>query len=99
MKYQKLTGIILKKQNNKEADQIITIWTKEFGKIRCLAKSIRLPKSKLNSSMQDLSLVEFEVTGKHLPVLISSVTIKLDNLTNYLCNISPEKSSLLQKIF
>lgn len=76
MRYKKLTGIILKKQNYKEADQIITLWTKEAGKIRVLARSIRLNKSKLAYSLQDLSLVEIEiVNGKFLPVLIGAKVI------------------------
>lgn len=73
MRYKKLTGIILKKQNYREADQIVTIWTKELGKVRVLARSSRLPKSKLNYSLQDLSLVDIEATGsKHLPTLINA---------------------------
>jgi len=64
MKYKKLTGVILKKQNYKEADQIITLWTREVGKVRIMAKSLRLPKSKLCSSMQDLSLVEIDLAGR-----------------------------------
>lgn len=73
MKYKKLTGIILKKQNYKEADQILTIWTKEAGKIRVLAKAIRLPKSKLVYNLNELALVDFEIVGhKNLPTVISA---------------------------
>lgn len=77
MKYKKLTGIILKKQNYKEADQIVTVWTKELGKVRVLARSLRLSKSKLAYNFQDLSLVELEITGsKNLPTLINTKTVK-----------------------
>ena len=76
MRYQKLTGIILKKQNLREADQIVTLWTHELGKVRVLCKSIRSAKSKLSYAMQDLSLVEINISGRHLPVLISSRQIK-----------------------
>ncbi len=72
MRYTKLEGIILKKQNYKEADQILTLWTKEAGKIRCLVKGIRLAKSKLSYSLLDLSLVAVEITGRHFPTLISA---------------------------
>lgn len=76
-KYRKLTGIILKKQNYREADQIITVWTHEAGKIRILARSLKLSQSKLSYQMQDLSLVAVEVVGhKHLPTLISAQTIQ-----------------------
>ncbi len=76
MRYKKLTGIILKKQNYKEADQILTLWTKDAGKVRVLAKSIRLPKSKLAYAVADLCLVEIDVVGGNLPVLISAKPIK-----------------------
>ncbi len=72
MKYKKLTGVILKKQNYREADQIISLWTKETGKIRIMAKSLRLAKSKLAYNLSDLTLVEVEVVGRNsLPTVIS----------------------------
>src|SRR6185436_20401217 len=76
MKYKKLTGIILKKTNYKEADQILTVWTRQAGKIRVLAKSIRMPKSKLAYSVQDLGLAEIEVVGTGLPVLIGAKSVR-----------------------
>lgn len=77
MKYKKLTGIILKKQNYKEADQIITLWTREAGKVRILARSIRLPKAKLSYSVQDLSLVEVDLAGRgNMMTLIGSKIVK-----------------------
>jgi DNA repair protein RecO (recombination protein O) len=76
MKYKKLTGIVLKKQNYKEADQILTVWTREEGKIRCLAKALRLPKSKLAHAVADLGLSEVHLAGNHLPVLIGARPIR-----------------------
>lgn len=76
MKYKKLTGIILKKQNYREADQIVSIWTEEAGKIRCLAKSLRKPTSKLAFCMSDLSEVEINLAGNQLPTLIGARVIR-----------------------
>lgn len=76
MRYQKLNGVILKKQNLREADQIVTLWTRELGKVRVLCKSMRLAKSKLSYAMQDMSLVEINVSGRHLSVLISARCVK-----------------------
>ncbi|MBX4205313.1 MAG: DNA repair protein RecO [Candidatus Doudnabacteria bacterium] len=75
MKYNKAQGIVLKKTNYKETDQIVTIWSYEFGKMRVLARGLRLPKSKLAGSLQDLSLVNFEVTGRW-PTIISAGTVR-----------------------
>jgi DNA repair protein RecO len=75
MTYKKAQGIILKKQNYKETDQILTIWTYELGKIRAIARGLRASKSKLAYNLQDLSLINFEITGK-MPVIISAQTVK-----------------------
>jgi len=86
MKYKKLTGVILKKQNYREADQIVTLWTKQNGKIRVLAKGVRRPASKLNFCLANLGICEVEVAGNHnLPTLIGIKSIRqfsslLDNL-------------------
>jgi DNA repair protein RecO len=76
MKYKKLTGIILKKQNYKEADQIVTIWTRELGKVRFLAKSLRAAKSKLVYVLPDLGLVEIQVAGERMPTVVSGRILK-----------------------
>lgn len=77
MKYNKLTGIVLKKQNFREADQIVTLWSSEAGKVRLLARGLRKPTSKLMYNLQDLSYVSVELVGrKNLPVLISCNTIR-----------------------
>ncbi len=78
MKYKKYTGIILRKQNYREADQILTIWTKEEGKVRLMGRGLRLPKSKLSYSVQDLSLAEIEAAGRgSIPTLIAAKPIRI----------------------
>lgn len=51
------TAIILKKQPYSEGDEIITLYTKEAGKIRVLARSSKLAKSKMQHALQVLFLV------------------------------------------
>lgn len=53
---QTYTSIILKKTPYGEADEIITGLTLEAGKVRFLAKSVKLAKSKLQNSLQALFL-------------------------------------------
>lgn len=76
MRYKKLTGIILKKQNYREADQIVSCWTREAGKVRVLAKALRLPKSKLAYAVQDLSEVEIHAVGRNLATLIGAKPLR-----------------------
>lgn len=67
------TAIILKKQAFNEADEIITFFSREAGKVRGLAKSVKLIKSKLQNSLQNLILAEVVLAGRgHLPKIIGA---------------------------
>lgn len=63
-------GIVLKKTPYREFDEILTVFTKNFGKIEILGRGVKRPLAKLNSHLQifDLSEVEF-VLGKKFKVL------------------------------
>lgn len=89
MKYKKLSGIILKKQNYKETDQFITIWTPEAGKIRILARGVRLPKSKLAYSLQDLSYINFETVGNIHTIISAQVIKNFKGIRSNLAKIAP----------
>ena len=54
----KTRGIIIKKSNLGEFDQLITVYTKEFGKIVLRGKSVRKNKAKLKGCL-DLFLKSF----------------------------------------
>lgn len=55
-------AVVLKKQPFNEGDEIITFFSRELGKIRCLAKSVKSPKSKLQQKLQGLFLVSLSIT-------------------------------------
>ncbi len=44
--YFKTEGVIIAKKNFGEADRILTIFTRDHGKIGCIAKGVRRPRSK-----------------------------------------------------
>ena len=44
--YYKTEGVILAQKNFSEADKLLTIYTRDYGKIICIAKSSRRPTSK-----------------------------------------------------
>ena len=81
--YQKYTGIILKKHPLGEADELLTIYTKEQGKLRAKAPGTRKIKSRLAGSLQSLNEIEFETALPHgiarLPVIISVRVVRLNN--------------------
>jgi DNA repair protein RecO (recombination protein O) len=89
----KLTAIILKKQPFNEADEIITFFTKEQGKVRALAKSVKLSKSKLQARLQMLFLVNIILAGGKLPKIIS---VEIVNVYEKLrTNLSAAKMAFL----
>jgi DNA repair protein RecO len=88
-KYRKAQGIVLKKQNYRETDQIVTIWTRELGKIRVLARGLRKSGSKLAGALQDLSLVVFEVTGKFPTLVSADVKRNFKGIRSNLVKIAP----------
>lgn len=55
-------GIVLARKNYGEADRVITLLTKDFGKIRVLAKGIRKTKSKKRGHLEVFSLVKISVS-------------------------------------
>lgn len=96
--YSKYTGIILKKHPLGEADELLTIFTRESGKIRVKAVSSRKIQSKLAGHLQTLNEIEFETAGHlsqsasggGLPVLVSVRAITFnnylrDNLKKFAC--------------
>jgi len=69
-------GIILKKENRGEADQLFTIYTEDFGKIDVLAKSIRKIDSKLRSGAELFYFSEIEfIQGKNNKKLTDAILI------------------------
>jgi len=75
-------GFILKKENLREADQIFTIYTQDFGKLEILGKAIRKIKSKLRSGAEIFYLSEIEfIQGKTYKTLTDAILIeKFENL-------------------
>ena len=70
-------GLVLKKENQGEADQLFTIYTKDFGKLKILGRAIRKIKSKLRGNIPLFSLSEIEfIQGKAYKTLTDTFLIK-----------------------
>jgi DNA repair protein RecO (recombination protein O) len=54
-------GIVLKRTNYGEADRIVTILTKDFGKIQVMAKGVRRERSKLAGGIEPFSISEIGI--------------------------------------
>jgi len=69
-KFYKAEGIILRRRNYKESDRIITIFSKEYGLITVLAKSVRTTKSRKRGFLEIFSQVKLKcVTARGFDIL------------------------------
>ena len=70
-------GLIFKKEDRGDADQLFTVFTKEFGKLEISAKAIRKISSKLRSGAEIFYLSEIEfIQGKAQKTLTDAVLIE-----------------------
>lgn len=77
MRTYKTEGIVLKRINFGEADRILTIFTKHFGKIKVLAKGIRKPTSRKSPSLELFNWVKVLIAkGKNLDLISESETVR-----------------------
>ena len=67
---QRTQGIILKREDFRERDERIVLYTKEFGKISVVAKGVKRIEAKLRGSLDLFNFVDiFFAEGKHFPIL------------------------------
>lgn len=63
-------AVVLNKKNLGEADKIITVFSKDFGKLSLVAKGIRKPKSRKRGHLEIFSLIKFQgIRGKNLDII------------------------------
>ncbi len=69
-------GIILRIRQTREADEIFTLYTKEFGRLDVIGRSIRKSRSKLRMNMSLFSYVEIGfIQGKSYNTLTDAFLI------------------------
>lgn len=75
-------GLIIKKEDRGENDQLFTVYTRNFGKLEILGKAIRKISSKLRSGAEIFYLSEIEfIQGKGYKTLTDAILIeKFENL-------------------
>lgn len=75
--YYKTEGLVIKKMPFGEADFLVRVFTKDFGKMDALAKGARKTASKLNSHLDMLNhiRVQFVKNGERIPTLTDAEII------------------------
>lgn len=93
--YHRTEGFVFKKEDSQEADRIFSVFSKDFGKIKIVARSIRKINSKLKGGMEIFYLSDIAfVQGKHRKTLVDVASIeKFSNIFE-----SPEKISVAHSI-
>jgi len=73
----KTQGIIIKKTNLGEADRLITIYTKDFGKVLVRAKAVRKNQAKLKGHLELFCQSHLMLAqGKNLDIVTGAETIE-----------------------
>lgn len=73
----KTQGIIIKRVNLGEVDRLLTVYTKDFGKILVRAKAVRKSQSKLKGHLElFLQSHLLLAPGKNLDIITSAETIE-----------------------
>ncbi len=82
----KIEGIIIKREDFGEASLVLNIYTKEYGKLRVVARSAKKAKGKLKGHLELFLDVEMILAyGKNIDTITSSVTNEnFSNLRNNL---------------
>lgn len=82
-------GFIIKKIDRGEADQIFTVFTKDFGKLKLLARAVRKIKSKLRGGTKLFSLSEIEfIQGKtHKTLTDAKICKNFDKISKSLIKL------------
>lgn len=76
MRTYKTEGIVLKRTNYGEADRILTIYTKNYGKIKAMAKGIRKITSRKAGSLEPFThTVLFLAKGKNLDIITETQSV------------------------
>lgn len=91
-------GIVLSRKNYSEADRILIVISKDYGKLSLLAKGIRKIKSKKRGHLEIFSRIKFSgVVGKGIDIMTEAETIndfsgvrinlKKVSLAYYICEV------------
>lgn len=75
--YHRTQGFVVDKKDFREADQLFTIYTKDFGRLEILGRAIRKIKSKLRPGVDVFYLSEVEfIQGKRYKTLTDALSIE-----------------------
>lgn len=75
-KHLKTTGIILGSRKSQETDKFLYIFSKDFGRIKAIAKGALKPSSKFSGTTESLTICEFELYKGPKQLIITEIKQK-----------------------
>lgn len=70
-------GVVIKKTDIGEYNQLVTLYTAEFGKVTAIAKSLKKPSSKQAGHLDIFNLTDFLIVpGKNYPIITSAQNVE-----------------------
>ncbi|MEK7526611.1 MAG: DNA repair protein RecO [Patescibacteria group bacterium] len=75
-------GIILSRKTYSEADRILTIFTKQNGKVTVMAKGVRKLTSRKRGHIENFSYIRFSATSGQNSMSVITETETVDNFEN-----------------
>ena len=82
-------GVVLRTQKLGEADRIVTVLTREHGRVRAVAKGVRRTNSKFGARLEPFSHVDIQFhTGRSLDIVT-----QVESLSSYGANLAANYSS------
>ncbi len=70
------SAIVLRRTNFGETDRIVTLYTREYGKVGAIAKGARKPISRLAGATEVLTYAKFQLAGGRSLHIISQIEVK-----------------------
>lgn len=79
-------GVVLRRQDLGEADRLTTIYTRDYGKLRLVAKGVRRPRSRKAGHLEPFTRVALLIArGRELDIITQVET--LDNYSGFRSNL------------
>ncbi len=70
-------GVVLARRHFGEADRILVLYTKNFGRISLIAKGVRRPKSRKRGHIEVFNYLKFQaISGKGLDIMTEAEVIE-----------------------
>ena len=75
-KFYSSEGIVLSRKNYGEADRILDVFSKNYGKLKLLAKGVRQPRSKKRGALEVFSHIKFSARkGRGIDVMTEAEVV------------------------